>query len=95
MNESTFLAVFEGVPMFDVSAGILKEGVTLSDLSAVHTKIAESKGEFRRLIQGGGVSINKEKVENAEVIITSEHLLNGKYLLLQKGKKNYYLIRAV
>jgi tyrosyl-tRNA synthetase len=81
--------------MFDVSAGLLAEGVTLSDLCAVHTKVAESKGEFRRLIQGGGVSLNKGKVENAEMGITSEHLLNGKYLLLQKGKKNYYLIRVV
>ncbi len=95
MDESTFLSVFEGVPMFDVSAGLLAEGVTLSDLCAVHTKVAESKGEFRRLIQGGGVSLNKGKVENAEMGITSEHLLNGKYLLLQKGKKNYYLIRVV
>ena len=95
MDESTFLSVFEGVPMFDVSAGLLAEGVTLSDLCAVHTRVAESKGEFRRLIQGGGVSLNKGKVENAEMGITSEHLLNGKYLLLQKGKKNYYLIRVV
>jgi len=95
MDESTFLSVFEGVPMFDVNAGLLSDGVTLSDLCAVHTKVAESKGEFRRLIQGGGVSLNKGKVENAEMGITPEHLLNGKYLLLQKGKKNYYLIRVV
>jgi tyrosyl-tRNA synthetase len=95
MDESTFLSVFEGVPMFDVNAGILSDGVTLSDLCAVHTKVAESKGEFRRLIQGGGVNLNKEKVENGEMNITPEHLLNGKYLLLQKGKKNYYLIRVV
>ena len=81
--------------MFDVSSGLLADGVTLSDLCAVHTRVAESKGEFRRLIQGGGVSLNKRKVENAEMGITSEHLLNGKYLLLQKGKKNYYLIRVV
>jgi tyrosyl-tRNA synthetase len=95
MDESTFLSVFEGVPMCDVNAGILSDGVTLSDLCAVHTKVAESKGEFRRLIQGGGVNLNKEKVENGEMNITPEHLLNGKYLLLQKGKKNYYLIRVV
>jgi tyrosyl-tRNA synthetase len=95
MEESTFLSVFEGVPMFDVSAGLLSEGVTLSDLCAVHTTIAESKGELRRLIQGGGVSLNKEKVENAEMIIRSDKLLNNKYLLLQKGKKSYFLVRAV
>jgi len=94
MDESTFLAVFEGVPMYDVPATLLGEGVTLSDLCAVHSSIAESKGEFRRLIQGGGVSLNKEKAENAEMMINTSHLLNNKYLLLQKGKKNYFLIRV-
>jgi tyrosyl-tRNA synthetase len=95
MKESTFLSVFEGVPMFDVSAELLSEGVTLSDLCAVHTTIAESKGELRRLIQGGGVSLNKMKVDNAEMVIRSDKLLNNKYLLLQKGKKSYFLVRAV
>ena len=94
MDEKTFLSVFEGVPMYDVSAGLLGEGVTISDLCAVHTKISESKGEFRRLIQGGGVSLNKEKVDNPETVINASHLLNSKYLLIQKGKKNYYLIRV-
>lgn len=94
MDENTFLAVFEGVPTFDISAGLLETGVTFSDLCAVHTAITESKGEFRRLIQGGGVSLNKGKVDNAEMIITPEHLLNNKYLLIQKGKKSYFLIRA-
>jgi tyrosyl-tRNA synthetase len=94
MDENTFLAVFEGVPTFDISAGLLETGVTFSDLCAVHTSITESKGEFRRLIQGGGVSLNKGKVDNAEMIITPEHLLNNKYLLIQKGKKSYFLIRA-
>ena len=94
MDENTFLAVFEGVPTFDISAGLLETGVNFSDLCAVHTSITESKGEFRRLIQGGGVSLNKGKVDNAEMIITPEHLLNNKYLLIQKGKKSYFLIRA-
>lgn len=94
MDENTFLSVFEGVPTFDISAGLLETGVTFSDLCAVHTAITESKGEFRRLIQGGGVSLNKGKVDNAEMIITPEHLLNNKYLLIQKGKKSYFLIRA-
>ena len=94
MNESTFLALFEGVPMFDISAGLLEAGVTLVDLCAVHTAITESKGEFRRLISGGGVSLNKGKMDNAEMIITTEHLLNNKYLLIQKGKKSYFLIRV-
>lgn len=94
MNENTFLALFEGVPMFDISAGLLEAGVTLVDLCAVHTAITESKGEFRRLISGGGVSLNKGKMDNAEMIITTEHLLNNKYLLIQKGKKSYFLIRV-
>lgn len=94
MDEQTFLSVFEGVPMYDINTGILGAGVTISDLCAVQTRIAESKGEFRRLIQGGGVSLNKEKVDNPEAVINASHLLNGKYLLIQKGKKNYYLIRV-
>ncbi|HZM13530.1 MAG TPA: tyrosine--tRNA ligase, partial [Bacteroidales bacterium] len=92
MEESTFLAVFDGVPMYDINPGLLSAGVTISDLCAVHTKITESKGEFRRLVQGGGVSLNKEKIEDPELIIKPDKLLNNKYLLLQKGKKSYYLI---
>jgi len=95
MDEKTFLEIFEGVPMFDISQSLLAAGVTVADLCAVHTRVAESKGELRRLIQGGGVSLNKEKVDNADMIINSGHLLNKKYLLLQKGKKSYYLIRTV
>jgi tyrosyl-tRNA synthetase len=95
MDESTFLAVFEGVPMFDVSADILASGVTIADLCAVHTTIAESKGELKRLIQGGGVSLNKGRVDNADMTITAGQLLNKKYLLLQKGKKSYFLIRVI
>jgi len=81
--------------MFDVPLSLLSDGVTLSDLCAVHTRVAESRGEFRRLVQGGGVSLNKEKIENAEAAVTGEMLLNGKYLLLQKGKKSYFLIRVL
>lgn len=95
MEESTFLAVFDGVPMYDINPGLLSAGVTISDLCAVHTKITESKGEFRRLVQGGGVSLNKEKIEDPELIIKPDKLLNNKYLLLQKGKKSYYLIRVM
>lgn len=94
MDEATFLSVFEGVPMFDVSAAVLDQGVSLSDLCSVQTKIAESKGEFRRLVQGGGVSLNKEKAENAEMVITADKLLNNKYLLIQKGKRSYFLVRV-
>ena len=95
MGEKTFLEIFGGVPMFDISQSLLAAGVTVADLCAVHTKVAESKGELRRLIQGGGVSLNKEKIDSADMIVSSGHLLNNKYLLLQKGKKSYYLIRTV
>jgi len=94
MNENTFLSVFEGVPVFDVRMDILKRGVSISDLCAEHSQIFASKGELRRLVQGGGLSINKVKIEDSEMIIGNELLLNGKYLLVQKGKKNYFLIRV-
>ncbi len=94
MDENTFLAVFEGVPTFDLSTDLLSAGVTISDLCAVHTAITDSKGEFRRLVQGGGVSLNKEKIDDPEMLIKPDRLLNKKYLLLQKGKKSYYLIRV-
>jgi tyrosyl-tRNA synthetase len=94
MNEGTFLSVFEGVPMYDVKKELIAAGVTISDLCAVHSAIFPSKGEMRRLVQGGGLSNNREKVENPDLTIGSDILLNGKYLLVQKGKKNYYLIRV-
>ena len=94
MNENTFLSVFEGVPVFDVKPEIVKKGVTIADICTVHTTVFPSKGELRRLIDGGGFSINKVKIDSADSVINYESLLNGKYLLIQKGKKNYYLIRV-
>jgi len=94
MNESTFLSVFEGVPVFDVDIEILRNGVTITDLCTEHSQVFTSKGELKRLIQDGGFSLNKEKIDNSEKVINQESLLNKKYLLLQKGKKNYYLIRV-
>ena len=94
MSENTFLSVFEGVPVFDVKMDIVINGVTIADLCAEHSKIFASKGELRRLVQGGGLSLNKLKIENPEIKVSRESLLNDKYLLVQKGKKNYYLIRV-
>ncbi len=71
MNENTFLSVFEGVPVFDVKKEVIDKGVSISDLCAEHTQVFASKGELRRLVQGGGLSINKEKIENAEIITRS------------------------
>ncbi len=94
MNENTFLSVFEGVPVFDISMEILANGVTITDLCAEHSQIFSSKGELRRLVQGGGLSLNKTKIENPDFLVSREMLLNNKYLLVQKGKKNYSLIRV-
>jgi tyrosyl-tRNA synthetase len=95
MNESTFLSVFEGVPVFDITRDIISSGVSVAELCAGHTQVFPSKGELRRLVQGGGLSINKEKIDNPDVVIGKDSLLNNKYLLIQKGKKNYFLIRVV
>src|SRR5512133_1552070 len=94
MNEATFLSVFDGVPVFDVKMELLNTGVTIADLCTEHSQVFSSKGELRRLVQGGGFSMNKEKVENPDALVQIGSLLNNKYLLLQKGKKNYYLIRV-
>jgi tyrosyl-tRNA synthetase len=95
MNESTFLSVFEGVPLFDISRDLLTGGVTVTSLCAGHTSVFESKGELRRMVQGGGLSINKVRIENPDAEITEDSLINNKYLLVQKGKKNYYLLRVI
>ena len=95
MNENTFLSAFEGVPVFDIRGELLKRGVNVTDLCAEHTKVFASKSEMKRLIQGGGLSINKVKIDNPELVIGTDSLLNDKYLLIQKGKKNYYLLRII
>ncbi|MBP9508039.1 MAG: tyrosine--tRNA ligase [Bacteroides sp.] len=94
LDEETLLAVFEGVPQFDVSRDTLLAGVKAVDLFVDHAPAFASKGEMRKLVQSGGVSLNKEKLTDFDQLITVEQLLGGKYLLLQKGKKNYYLILA-
>jgi tyrosyl-tRNA synthetase len=95
MNENTFLSVFEGVPVFDIRKELLQEGVNVTDLCAEYSKVSSSKSEMRRLIKGGGLSINKVKIDNPGLVIWTDSLLNNKYLLVQKGKKNYYLLRII
>ena len=95
MSESTFLSVFEGVPVFEVTMEILKAGVTIADLCAEHCRVFSSKGELRRLVQGGGLSLNKVKIDNPEILVGQESLLNNKYLLVQKGKKTYFLLKVI
>ena len=94
LDEDTLLAVFEGVPMFEVSRDELAGGVKAVDLLVEKAAVFPSKGEMRKLVQGGGVSLNKEKLASFDQMITSADLLNGKYLIVQKGKKNYYLVIA-
>ena len=90
LDEQTLLQVFEGVPQFTVAREEL--GVSIVDLCADKTQIFPSKGECRKMIQGGGVALNKEKVADPMRTVTEEDLIAGKYLLVQRGKKNYYLI---
>jgi len=94
MEESLFLSVFEGVPQFNLSKTELETGILLTNLLAVKTQIFPSKGEVRKMIQAGGLSINKEKITD-DTTLNISHLLNNKFLLVQKGKKNYYLIVIV
>ncbi len=95
MDEQTFLSVFEGVQVFEVKKEILEKGVSVTDLCADLTSVFASKGELRRMVQGGGFSINKTRIDSPDMTINHEMLLNARYLLLQKGKKNYSLIKAV
>ncbi len=92
LDEQTLLDVFEGVPRFEVSRARLEEGIPVLDFLAGETEVFSSKGEARKMIQGNGFSINKEKVTDPTATIGTDLLLGDKYILAQKGKKNYYLI---
>ena len=95
LNENTFLSVFEGVPQFKISKTELDSGINIIELLADKTEVFPSKGELRRTIKGNGLSINKEKIGSPDLMVNSEFLIGGKYILAQKGKKNYFLIIAV
>jgi len=94
LDEETFLSVFDGVPQFKVLAKDLGEGINVVDLLAEKAMVFPSKGELRRTIQGNGLSINKDKVTDAELLVNSGFLIGNKYILIQKGKKNYFLLIA-
>ncbi len=94
LDEATLLAVFEGVPQFEIDKNLLVEGVKAVDLFVENASVFPSKGEMRKLVQGGGVSLNKEKLSAFDQPISMADLLNDKYLLVQRGKKNYYLVIA-
>jgi len=92
LDENTFLSVFEGVPQFTVAKPEIETGINIISLLAEKTGVFQSKGELRRTIAGNGLSINKEKISDADLLIKNDRLIGGKYILAQKGKKNYYLI---
>jgi tyrosyl-tRNA synthetase len=93
LDEETLLSVFEGVPQFDISLEELQQGVGIVELVAEKTAIFPSKGEARRMLKDGGVQVNKAKV-GEDFVANQANLLSDKYLLVQKGKKNYYLLIA-
>ena len=94
IDERTLLDVFAGVPQFEVSLQEIRDGIQLADLLTDRAAVFPSKGELRKLAQGGGFAINKEKVADPYTPATEDMLLNGKYILVQKGK-NYFLLKAV
>ena len=93
LDERTFLAVFGGVPTFEIKKEELPCG--LLDLLAVKTQVFPSKGEARKMVQGGGVSLNKDKVGDIDYQVSEKDILDGKYILAQKGKKNYFIIKVL
>ncbi|MBN8697602.1 MAG: tyrosine--tRNA ligase [Bacteroidetes bacterium] len=95
LSEDLFLDIFDGVPQFDISKTDLQAGIPVIDLLADKTKVFPSKGEARKMIQGGGVALNKSRVEDLEMIVSANHLINNKYMLIQKGKKNYFVLKAI
>lgn len=92
-GEETFLQIFKGVPLFEVRHELIKNGIRLIELLAAETKIFPSKNEARRMLQSGGLSINKENVTE-DILLNTGFLLNNKYILIQKGKKNYFIVKV-
>jgi tyrosyl-tRNA synthetase len=95
LDEKMFLEIFDGIPHYEISRDSLDNTLSLIDFLSVSTSVFPSKGEARKMLQAGGVSINKEKITNAEGNVGSEVLINNKYILIQKGKKNYFLAKVV
>lgn len=91
LDEQTLLDVFDGVPRANVAKADLEAGIPIVDFLAVNTQIFPSKGEARKMVQGNGVSVNKDKV-TLDKTMNATDLIDGKYILVQKGKKNYYLV---
>ena len=91
LDHDAVLEVFDGVPQSNLDRAKLAEGINILDL-LVETQVFPSKGEARKMLQGGGVSLNREKLTDIELLVNTSNLINDKYLIAQRGKKNYYLI---
>lgn len=94
IDEATLLSVFEGVPTFEVAKADIEAGITLAELLVDKAQVFPSKGEMRKLAQGGGLMVNKEKVADAYAPVSTDLLLQGRYIIAQRGKKNYFLLIA-
>jgi tyrosyl-tRNA synthetase len=95
LSESDLLSIFDGVPQFDVAKSELDSGIGILDFLTEKAAVFNSKGEARKMVQGNGVSINKNKVTAIDASVGSSDLIAEKYILAQRGKKNYFLIKAV
>jgi tyrosyl-tRNA synthetase len=94
LDEATLLEVFAGVPQYEFYAKELTKGIKAVDLLTEKAAVFPSKGEMRKMVKSGGVSLNKEKLSNFDALVDHSYLLGGKYILIQKGKKNYFLLIA-
>lgn len=92
LSHEAVLEVFDGIPQYEIDKEALTAGIPVLDLLAVNTQVFASKGEAKKMLQGGGVTINKIKLSDTEEIFNTENLINNKYLVAQRGKKNYFLI---
>ena len=92
MSETLLLQVFEGVPQFTISRSDIEAGIPIIELLATNTQIMPSKGEARKMIEQNAISINKSKFTDSAGIVKLDSLIREKYILVQKGKRNYYLV---
>jgi tyrosyl-tRNA synthetase len=94
LSDEQVLDVFEGIPTYEISGSKLSEGIEIVELLAVEAAVFSSKGEARKMIDGGGVSINKEKVKSSSLVLNRDNLINSRFIVAQRGKKNYYLLKV-
>jgi tyrosyl-tRNA synthetase len=94
LNDEEVLALFEGIPSFKVALTDVQQGINVVDLLAAHTSVFPSKGEAKKMIQGGGTAMNKVKINSVDEVFNADLLISGKYFVAQKGRRNYFLIIA-